>query len=312
MNGVARLRAEHELIEPILGALEAVAERAEAGEPVPATAIRGAVDFFTTFVDRVHHAKEEEGLSPVLEARGLPEVMGPLETMRREHERGRVLLRGLRRELGTPRGASELAAALRSYVTLLREHFANENTVLFPRAERTMSEEDERRVQAAFDAVEERVGGPPAYAALVEVGRALVAACRVGSKPTAGQRRATVASEVMRPNVPALDPGDSLAQAAQLMGSLRVRELPVVDGGALVGILTVADLEPHRGQFEWTPVRAAMTHRPVTVQAHTPVQSIARLLVERCINSVPVMAGSGLVGMVARSDLLRVLIDALR
>ena len=90
-----------------------------------------------------------------------------------------------------------------------------------------------------------------------------------------------------------------------------MRELPVVDGGELVGILAQRDLRPHLGHYEWTAVRAAMTPCPVTVAPHTPVRDVARLLLERCFNSVPVVAGRALVGMIGRHDLVRLLVGIL-
>jgi len=100
---------------------------------------------------------------------------------------------------------------------------------------------------------------------------------------------------------------DSLARAAGVMESCRSREVPVVSGRALVGILSRTDLEPHRGHFEWTAVRAAMTADPVSVASETPVPVVARLLLGRGFNAVPVTDGGELVGMIARSDVLKVL-----
>jgi len=67
----------------------------------------------------------------------------------------------------------------------------------------------------------------------------------------------------MRSRGVTLRPDDTLARAAELMDALTVR-----------------DLAPHRGHFEWTRVRTAMTPDPVTVASHTPARSdLLRLLV---------------------------------
>jgi CBS domain-containing protein len=119
-----------------------------------------------------------------------------------------------------------------------------------------------------------------------------------------------VASQVMRRDVPAIVSDESLARAADLMAMAGCRELPVVgDGGRLVGIVARTDLEPYRGHLEWTSVRAAMTLEPATVGEDTPVHSVARLLLERQVNAVPVVVDGILVGMIARSDLLRLLAE---
>ncbi len=100
-------------------------------------------------------------------------------------------------------------------------------------------------------------------------------------------------------------PSDTLARAAERMEAQAVRELPVLDNGKLVGLIAQADLLPYRGHFEWTPVRAAMSCDLVTVSAETPVPVVAAVLIERGINSVPVIDGDRVVGMVSRSDCLR-------
>ncbi len=127
-----------------------------------------------------------------------------------------------------------------------------------------------------------------------------------------GAQPEILARHVVRPRRVALAPGDSLARAADLMESLGARELPVVDGSDLVGILTQSDLQPHRGHYEWTTVRAAMTPDPVTVEPETPVRAVARLLLARSFNSVPVTTGRVLLGMIGRSDLLRLLAEETR
>jgi CBS domain-containing protein len=113
----------------------------------------------------------------------------------------------------------------------------------------------------------------------------------------------------MRSDVPSPSPDESLARAADLMASLELRELAVVDGGELVGILAQRDLRPYLGHLEWTNIGAAMTRDPITVTADTSVDAVARLLVDHCFNCVPVVAKRALLGMIRRSDLLRLIFE---
>jgi tRNA nucleotidyltransferase (CCA-adding enzyme) len=114
-------------------------------------------------------------------------------------------------------------------------------------------------------------------------------------------------SEIMRTAVATVGPGDSLSRAAELMGHFAVRELPVVENGGLVGILTRSDLEPYGGHLEWTPVRSAMTAPARTVGPDDTIDEAARALRDGNFNGIPVAVGRMLVGMVSRHDLLRVL-----
>lgn len=116
--------------------------------------------------------------------------------------------------------------------------------------------------------------------------------------------RQTVGS-VMRGVEGRVAPSDTLARAAERMAALAVRELPVLEDGHLVGIIAQSDLLPYRGHFEWTAVRAAMSHDLVTVGPETSIPAVAALLVERGINTVPVVSGERLVGMVGRTEVLR-------
>ena len=116
-----------------------------------------------------------------------------------------------------------------------------------------------------------------------------------------------MARQVMRAAPGSVGPGDTLASAARLMESLGTREIPVVEGSALVGILTRTDMEPYRGHLEWTAVQLAMTPDPVTVAPEAPIGDVMSLLVDRGFNSLPVSAGGKLLGMIARTDVLRAL-----
>ena len=180
---------------------------------------------------------------------------------------------GWRRAGAAP--ASNLARALREYVAILR-----------PDPAREVSGEEQRP--------------------LLALGEALILACRGDSRanPSVPPSVRLVAVDVMRA-VPRLAPDQSLASAASLMTSLRVRELPVVAGGCLVGLLAERDLRPHDGHYEWTTVETAMTRDPVTATAETPVEEIARLLLTRSFNALPVVVGGVPLGMVTRADLLR-------
>jgi CBS domain-containing protein len=122
---------------------------------------------------------------------------------------------------------------------------------------------------------------------------------------SAGDPHPLVARHVMRVVSDTVAPGDSLARAARLMELLGMRELPVVDGRALVGILTRTDLEPYRGHLEWTTTRSAMTPDPVTVLPDAPIREVVDVLLVRGFNSVPVSAGGELLGMIRRTDALR-------
>jgi len=162
MRSTAILRHEHDVILQALAILEVLGSRAAAGAAPPEADVAGLLEFFTTFADGCHHAKEETILFPALEAAGLPKAGGPLGAMLDQHAQGRRLVAALRSAapaLGRDGTARErFAAAARDYVALLEQHITIENQVLFPRADAMLGEEQDREMAAAFDAHEERLG----------------------------------------------------------------------------------------------------------------------------------------------------------
>lgn len=151
----AMLRHEHEVILRALGLLQRLGQGLEAGKPVNRQALAWLVDFFRTFADRCHHAKEERHLFPALERCGIPRHGGPVGVMLYEHEQGRAFLRAMVE--GNDR---QLAEAIRGYGTLLSGHIEKENGILFPMAEQVLAEEEQQVLVQAFDAVEQEVVGP--------------------------------------------------------------------------------------------------------------------------------------------------------
>lgn len=114
---------------------------------------------------------------------------------------------------------------------------------------------------------------------------------------------------LMRRDPVTIAPLDTLVNAQSLMQRAGVRQLPVVDNGTLIGMLSDRDLHAHSGYLERTKVDAAMTERLITLGPKDQAAQAARLLLEQRINAVPVVEDGRLVGIVSRSDLLRLLID---
>jgi len=145
------------------------------------------------------------------------------------------------------------------------------------------------------------------------------------------------ASDVMTREVITAAPDMSLEEAARLMIHNRISGLPVMRDGRLVGIVTEGDvlrrkeLGTEPGRSGWLAalldpggcardyvrgharkVGELMTRDVCSVAPNTPVPEIVTLMESRHIKRLPVVDRSGLVGIVARADLLRGLADVLR
>lgn len=142
--------------------------------------------------------------------------------------------------------------------------------------------------------------------------------------------------DLMTKPVVVVEKAASLEAAARLMVDRGIGSLLVVDGqGRLEGIITESDFQAHHGfapfsLFEMprlfgrmidvdgldriyaearkVPVAQVMTPRPSTLEEDADVEKAARIMIEQGCHHVPVVREGKPVGMVARRDLVRMLI----
>ena len=145
-----------------------------------------------------------------------------------------------------------------------------------------------------------------------------------------------MAADVMTPDVITVTPDTSVREIAKLMYTRHISSVPVVDREKrVIGIVGEGDLLGHaevageRHRTWWldafvdsnalardyikTHGRVAadvMTKTVITVAPTASIAEIAKLLERHRIKGVPVVDGGKLVGIVARSDLLRALAKA--
>jgi acetoin utilization protein AcuB len=133
------------------------------------------------------------------------------------------------------------------------------------------------------------------------------------------------ASELMTPKPATVAPEASLGEAWDLMRELEVRHLPVVERGALVGMLSDRDLanldvgrmlavegaEAVRRALA-RPVVEVMSADVVWVELDAELGDVVELLLEHRIGAIPVIRGDReVVGIISYVDVLRVLWDLL-
>lgn len=102
-------------------------------------------------------------------------------------------------------------------------------------------------------------------------------------------------------------PSDSLRSAADTMWRQQTGSLLVMDGDALVGIVTERDVMKAvaRGRdVDSTPVSEVMTRDVLTITPHTSLHEAARHMASRWIRHLPVLDGDKLVGIVSQRDLV--------
>ncbi|HML54343.1 MAG TPA: CBS domain-containing protein [Solidesulfovibrio magneticus] len=137
---------------------------------------------------------------------------------------------------------------------------------------------------------------------------------------------------IMTTDVTTAAPGDTVRDATLAMARAGVSGLPVVMGGAVVGVLSLKDVlrllglppqsgpaalaarlldpetcraEPDPAALGHTPVARLMTSPAVVVTPDTPRSEAARLMAAGRINRLPVVEKGVLRGIVSRADVVR-------
>ncbi len=107
----------------------------------------------------------------------------------------------------------------------------------------------------------------------------------------------------------------TLADAARVMKKYKVRHLPVLEGGALVGVISDRDVQMIASVSELDPtcilVEDAMTQAPWTVDPATPASEVARTMAEKKLGSAVVLDHDKVVGVFTTTDGMRCLADLL-
>lgn len=96
-----------------------------------------------------------------------------------------------------------------------------------------------------------------------------------------------------------------VVRVGQMMTQAHLRWLPVVEAGEVVGIVTDRDI----ATSDVTPDTTAgllMTREVVAVAPRTSLQEAARILLECEIEGLPVVENGKLIGVISRSDILKV------
>lgn len=139
--------------------------------------------------------------------------------------------------------------------------------------------------------------------------------------------KAASVEELMTKDVVTVDPDTSLKDVATMLIEHGISAMPVVDGDALVGVVSETDivakergeptrrpnllkrvLQPPDSATERLGARTAgeaMTSPAITIEAWYSPAAAASLMIEHGINRLPVLKHGELVGIISRADLVR-------
>jgi len=160
MQPIKDLKMEHDAVQMTLRILDKICQRIEkSGEIIDLQHLDQLLEFFKVFVDKCHHGKEEELLFPALENVGVSRQGGPIGVLLHEHRQGRAHVQAMYAALsqytkGNRKAAAEFVITARRYINLLEQHIDKENDVLFPLAEKHLSEQTQAKLWDGFELIE--------------------------------------------------------------------------------------------------------------------------------------------------------------
>ena len=115
-----------------------------------------------------------------------------------------------------------------------------------------------------------------------------------------------------------LSPEDTLDLANDIIYLGRVRHIPVVDNGRLVGVLSQRDLfgaaatvvlglkgKTKKALLKSSKIKDVMTKTVITITPDTGVKEAARKMAAKKIGCLPVLDNGSLVGLLTQTDIMR-------
>ena len=156
------MEAEHRNIETVVKALGDSALAIERGQRADVAMLATAVEFLRVYADKLHHGKEETLFFPMLVKRGVPSQGCPIGGLNHEHEKGRALVQALGEQTpayaqGQPGAKEALLETLRGIRDLYQNHIWKEDAMVFPMADKVLTEADQKELSEKFAEVDRSI-----------------------------------------------------------------------------------------------------------------------------------------------------------
>jgi CBS domain-containing protein len=123
--------------------------------------------------------------------------------------------------------------------------------------------------------------------------------------------------DIMPEKMVTISAGDTLSTVEDIMTLGRVRHMPVVRGGRLVGVVSERDLlraslsqlsefgaDQRRAFLQGIEIARVMSSPPIVIGPDGTVEEAARVMAERKIGCLPVVEGDELLGLITETDVL--------
>ncbi len=116
------------------------------------------------------------------------------------------------------------------------------------------------------------------------------------------------ARDIMTTDVITLSPDMTVEEATDVLLRYRIHGAPVTTPeGRLLSMVSFMDLARRAG--EDGRVRDIMSPDPVVAQEDTPVEEVARLMLDQMVRRVPIVRAGQVVGIVSASDIVQLFLN---
>ena len=126
----------------------------------------------------------------------------------------------------------------------------------------------------------------------------------------------------MAQNPLTLDRNETLDLAESIMNLGRIRHMPVVDDGRVIGILSQRDLfrsalftalgfgrKTTTALIKTIKIKEVMTEDVITIAPETTIKGAARIMIDKKIGCLPVVENEKLIGLLTETDILRYVVE---
>lgn len=113
--------------------------------------------------------------------------------------------------------------------------------------------------------------------------------------------------DIMNKNVITCYPHEKLPVIMNKLELFHITGMPVVEKGFLVGIISLTDIlrSVRSGSVQDALVEDVMTRDVITVLPTDSAINVAKIMVEKVINRLPVVENQKVVGIVTRGDMIK-------
>jgi CBS domain-containing protein len=134
---------------------------------------------------------------------------------------------------------------------------------------------------------------------------------------------AVTVRDLMAQNPATLDRNETVDLADSIMNLGRIRHMPVVDDGKVVGILSQRDLfrsalivalgfgrRTTSALIKTIKIKEIMTEHVITITPDVAAKDAARLMIDKKIGCLPVVENEKLIGLITETDILRYVVES--